>query len=188
MVNLEPLLPKDFSLLIQWTDTPMFLLQWAGPGFRFPLTREQLLEHWEGTRGEDPSRRCFKAVHPETGQMVGHIELNRINRTHRSATISRVLLDPQVQGGGLGTAMVQEVARVGFEEMNLHRIDLYDFDFNDSAIACYERVGFRMEGKLRDARRIDDRYWTVCIMGMLEQEWRERRDAISKRSTLGSGS
>ena len=32
----------------------------------------------------------------------------------------------------------------------MHRVGLGVFDFNDSAIACYERAGFRREGVLRE--------------------------------------
>jgi RimJ/RimL family protein N-acetyltransferase len=68
--------------------------------------------------------------------------------------------------------MVRGVLAVAFDEMRLHRVDLFVFDFNASAIACYERLGFRHEGRLRDYRRLGDRYLTSLLMSMLEDEWR----------------
>ncbi|MDR6226154.1 GNAT family N-acetyltransferase [Desmospora profundinema] len=169
MIRLEPLAPADWKRLVEWTDSPEFLLQWAGPQFRFPLDEEQIKAHVEEGAG---IRRNFKAVLQDSGEMAGHVELNHINLENRSATVSRVLLDPHRRGGGLGAAMVEEAVRIGFEGLGLHRLDLYVFDFNRSAIACYEKVGFRREGVLRHARRMGDEYWNLCVMGLLEDEWR----------------
>jgi RimJ/RimL family protein N-acetyltransferase len=71
--------------------------------------------------------------------------------------------------------MMQEILRFGFENLSLHRIDLLVFDFNTTAIHCYERVGFKKEGMLREARKVEDKYWNVCLMSMLEDEWRRNR-------------
>jgi len=54
----------------------------------------------------------------------------------------------------------------------LHRIDLVVFDFNQAAIACYEKAGFVREGHIREARRMGDGYWSLYLMSMLEDEWR----------------
>jgi RimJ/RimL family protein N-acetyltransferase len=70
--------------------------------------------------------------------------------------------------------MVRRVVQVGFERLRLHRIDLVVFDFNASAIACYERAGFLKEGCLREARRIGEEYWSLVQMSILETEWPAR--------------
>ncbi|MEP7355806.1 MAG: GNAT family protein, partial [Anaerolineales bacterium] len=58
-----------------------------------------------------------------------------------------------------------------FEELALHRISLYVFDFNAAAIAAYEHAGLVKEGLLRDVRRVGDKFWSVYQMSMLEDEW-----------------
>jgi len=47
------------------------------------------------------------------------------------------------------------------------------FDFNTPAMKCYEKVGFKKEGLLRDARKYGDKYWNLIKMGILEDEWKE---------------
>ena len=39
-----------------------------------------------------------------------------------------------------------------------------------SAIKCYEKVGFKQEGRLRGARKNGDKYWNLIEMGILENE------------------
>ena len=42
---------------------------------------------------------------------------------------------------------------------------------NPRAIACYERVGFVHEGRLRNARWIRGAYIDQLVMGLLREEW-----------------
>jgi RimJ/RimL family protein N-acetyltransferase len=145
-------------------------MQWAGPIFRWPLDRVQLERYLAAAEGAEPARRIYRTV--DAGEVVGHVELNAIERTHRTATLSRVLVRPGLRARGTGAAMVRRVLSVAFDEMRLHRVDLFVFDFNAPAIACYEKLGFRHEGRLRDYRRLGDRYLSSLLMSMLEDEWR----------------
>ncbi len=172
-IRLEPISEANFDRLVAWSPSPEFLLQWAGPLFTFPLDRAQLERHLAACRQEPPVTLAFRAVNGGTGEVIGHIELGGIDHRNRSARLSRVLVSPeQLRGQGIGQRVVEAALKVAFEALHLHRVDLYVFDFNSAAIACYERVGFRPEGMLREARRHGEGYWSVCVMSMLEHEWR----------------
>ena len=173
MIELRPFTRDDFRRLIDWSPTPEFLMQWAGPYFTFPLDEAQLEEYLQGAEGEKPLRRIYKTVETEGGKVVGHIELGTILYEHRAATVHRVLIgDPAFRGRGIGLEMVRRIQAVAFGEMGLHRLELVVFDFNESARRCYERAGFRVEGRLRECRRVGEAYWSLYVMGMLEDEWR----------------
>ena len=160
----------DYERLIEWIDSPRDLLQWAGPVFSYPLDAHQLQDHLAEATDENPVRRAYKATNSDE-QIVGYIELNNIDLDNDSGTISRVLVSPDERGQGIGTEMVRRATKLGFRDLGLHRIGLRVFDFNEAAIACYKRVGFKEEGKLRDSRRHEDEYWTLIQMSMLEDEW-----------------
>jgi RimJ/RimL family protein N-acetyltransferase len=165
-----------------WAETPEFLFQWAGPLFNYPLDRPQLERYLLLAAGDPPTRRIYTALReqpPEPAHAVGHIELSTIDPRHRSATLSRVLIGPAWRGQGLGQQLVSQALAIGFDTLDLHRIDLYVFDFNHAAIACYERVGFVREGLLRDARRVGDAYWSVIVMSLLAPDWRARYPALT---------
>lgn len=86
--------------------------------------------------------------------------------------MSRVLIADGRRGRGTGHAMVRALLELGFGELCLHRIDLFVFDFNVAAIACYEKAGFVREGYIREARRMGMSYWSLYQMSILENEWR----------------
>jgi RimJ/RimL family protein N-acetyltransferase len=170
MVVLESFGRQDFDRLIGWVASAEELMLWAGPIFRWPLDPAQLDRYLAAAEGPGAARRIWRAV--EGAEAVGHVELNAIERTHRTATLSRVLVRPGARGRGVGTAMVRAALAVAFGGLGLHRVDLFVFDTNKSAVACYERLGFRHEGRLRDYRKLGDRYLSSLLMSMLEDEWR----------------
>jgi RimJ/RimL family protein N-acetyltransferase len=177
MITLRPFARADFARLIGWIPSAEFLLQWAGPAFTFPLDTVQLDAYLAESEGEAPSRMIFTAVESDTATAVGHIELARIDRRNKSATLSRVLIgEASRRGQGAGLEMVRRILQIGFERLTLHRIDLVVFDFNASAIACYERAGFVKEGCLREARRFGEEYWSLVQMSILDTEWSARVD------------
>lgn len=175
-LSLRPFDRPDFDRLLTWIESPEALVQWAGGFFRFPLDPGQLEAYRASAEGESSPRRIFSACDGR-GNRVGHIELNDID-TH-SARICRVLVDPARRGRGIGSIMVRHVLRLAFDELRLHRVDLFVFDFNAAAIHCYEGAGFIREGHLRDARRVGDAFWSLELMAILEGEWRARQAKTS---------
>lgn len=169
MVRVEPLRAEDYGRLVAWIDSPEELLLWGGTPFSYPLTEDQLRDHYEGSEGA-VGRRGFRGV--EDGRTVGSLELDRIDREHRSASISRVIVDPDERGRGVATGMLREVLALCFLELDLHRVELRVFESNEAAIACYESVGFVHEGLLRDTHRHGGEYRSTVQMSMLEEEWR----------------
>ena len=170
----------DVDRLISWVPSPDFLFQWAGMSYVFPLTREQIEEFLALGEGDEPDVLMFKAVQPGTvhvvGHLVCHVDLLNLDRNNRSLTIGRVLVgDANSRGQGVGKGIVKSALRIAFDELGMHRVGLGVFSHNAAALTCYERVGFRREGTLRDYRRFGGQYWDLIMMSMLEEEWRAAR-------------
>lgn len=174
MITLRYFERSDFQQLIHWIETPAFLLQWGGPTFCFPLTEEQLDRYLKDANTEDSNTLIYSVLDKETGKNIGHISLGNMDRKNKSARVGKVLVgDKDVRGKGIGQQMMIEILKVAFEELHLHRVTLGVFDFNSSAIACYEKVGFKKEGLLRDSRKIGNEYWSLWEMSILDYEWTE---------------
>jgi RimJ/RimL family protein N-acetyltransferase len=173
---IKPLRARDCEALLTWVDSADALLQWAGPrDFSWPLTSEQLLTDLHGA---DHRRMPFAAVRPEDGSLVGHVMLTTLP-DHDIGLLGRVIVAPDQRGRGFGTALMEEVVRFGFDQRGLHRLQLAVYDFNLAAIACYESVGFVIEGTQRDATRSSNGYWTSHAMALLEPSYRARRSSGS---------
>ncbi len=169
-VVLQPFKRDDFARLIGWIPSAQALVQWAGPSFHFPLDLSQADEYLAPASGPEPTRRVYRAALQAADEIVGHIDLSNIDPENRVASVCRVLVDPARRGRGIGEQMMRQVVRIGFGDLRLHRLELRVFDFNAPAIACYEKVGFVREGLLRDWVRVQDTFWSVLVMSMLESD------------------
>jgi RimJ/RimL family protein N-acetyltransferase len=174
MIKLTYFEPAHFQALIGWIDSPEFLLQWGGPNFQFPLDESQLNKYMEGTNVKGSDTYIYSVIHEQTSDVIGHISIGKIDRIHQSGRVGKVLVgDEKVRGQGVGQKIMKEVLRVAFHELDLHRVSLGVFDFNHSAISCYEKAGFVKEGLLRDARKFGDEFWSIWEMSILRQEWEQ---------------
>jgi len=59
----------------------------------------------------------------------------------------------------------------GFRELNLNRVDLSVLATNERAIGLYESLGFRHEGRLREAQFRSGQYVDVLLMAILAKEY-----------------
>ena len=173
-ITLREFTKGDIARLVDWVNSggPDFFVRWAGTAFEYPLTEAQFDAHLAEAEGPEATRRVFAAVDSATGEVVGHVELSRIDRKNESASISRLLVgDPQARGKGVGRQIVSGVLDVAFGEMSLHRVDLYVLELHIAALSMYKGLGFKTEGHLVEARRAGGKYWNAYYMAMLEEEW-----------------
>jgi RimJ/RimL family protein N-acetyltransferase len=177
MIKLEFFTKDDFEQLIQWVDTESLLISWSGSLFSFPLTQSSMEWYLGDTNDLNTSGALvYKAVETETGETIGHISLGGISRKNKSARISRVLIGNAAnKGKGYCKQMITEVLKVGFDEMQLHRISLGVYDYNTAALKCYQAAGFSIEGTMRDVLLHDGKWWSLIEMGILENEWHQKK-------------
>ncbi len=170
LIKLEPLKRSDFKQLINWIDSEEFLIQWSGNAFTYPLNDQQLEQYIEST-----NTLAFKVIDEESKEVIGHISLGQIDNINKSARIGKVLVgDTKMRGRSIGKHMMKAVLHIAFEELKLHRVTLGVYDFNTSAISCYEKIGFVKEGLLRESKKVGETYWNLWEMSMLEYEWRAK--------------
>ena len=146
----------------------------GGALFTAPLTEQQLLHLWDPIiEGRSESSRLYRfADRSLAGGPLGVVELAAIDRKNGTARVARFLIgDPRARGNGIGTEVLRRLVAICFGELDLHRVSLAVFDFDEQAIRCYEKVGFRREGLICEARRVAGRYWSYYEMGILRQEW-----------------
>jgi RimJ/RimL family protein N-acetyltransferase len=173
MITLEYFTHDDFTQLMDWIKDEEALMNWSGSLFSFPLSTESMDWYIEDVNDINNSDAfIYKAIETTTGNVVGHISLGGISKKNKAARISRVLVDPAAHGKGYCCQMVQAVLRIGFEDLQLHRICLGVYDFNKAALRCYQKAGLLIEGTNRDCLLFKDQWWSLVEMSILEEEWK----------------
>lgn len=115
---------------------------------------------------------AFTVALREGGRPIGGCELRLGPSPHRTADLGIALFEDEFLGRGYGTEALRLLLGYGFDVLNLHRIELKVYENNPRAARCYEKCGFRREGRLREARWWAGRWWEVDLFGLLAPEWR----------------
>ncbi|MFZ9278141.1 MAG: GNAT family N-acetyltransferase [Candidatus Limnocylindrus sp.] len=100
-------------------------------------------------------------------ELIGSCTLANLDVENGAATFHLMIGEPSARGRGLGAEATRLVTRFAFEALGLHRISLTLFAFNEAALRCYTKAGFREEGRMRDAITRDGRRWDEIQMGIL---------------------
>ncbi len=119
------------------------------------------------------------AIHiRDTDRLIGTCAFSQLDADNGSALFHITIGERDAWGKGYGSEATALMVNHAFERLALHRIGLSVFEFNLRAIRAYEKVGFAIEGRAREAIFRDGRYWDEIHMSILEPEWREHRDRI----------
>ncbi|MGG4216941.1 GNAT family protein [Paenibacillus jamilae] len=139
-------------------------------GTQRSFTKEQIARYIEA-KGQDSSSLLLLIALQEDDRVIGDIALQDMDSLNRSANIRIAINEQGNQGKGYGTEALVLMLGYGFGICNLHRIELNVFDFNERAIRCYEKVGFKREGVQRDALFYNHQYHDSILMSMLQHEY-----------------
>lgn len=182
---LRPVERMDLSAFAGWFSR-YELQRTLNPGaIRLPSLDDE--DAWYDTMRKDSALWTFAIdalddPHAPDGRLIGSTSLLNVNGKNRSATFGLAIADPAMRGRGYGSEAVDLMLEWGFLELNLNRIQLFVFSFNQPAIKLYEQKGFQHEGCLRDAVFREGRYEDELIMSMLRREWTQPRDFGSKET------
>ena len=104
---------------------------------------------------------------------IGTCQFISIDWRNRSAELGIMIGEKTFWNQGYGTETMQLLLRHGFNTLNLHRIWLQVYAKNPRGIRAYEKAGFKLEGKFRQAHYQHGQYYDVHLMSILKPEWQE---------------
>ena len=136
------------------------------------FTREGVVQFIEESAG-DSSRIDLLICLKSAEQIIGEISLMDIDRTNRNAHIRVAIFESSNCGQGYGTEAMKLLLHYAFGTINLHRVELAVFSFNERAIRSYEKLGFQREGVQREVLYYDYEYHDAISMSILAREFRQ---------------
>ncbi|HYM16736.1 MAG TPA: GNAT family protein [Dehalococcoidia bacterium] len=174
LVNLRPRELADVERNARW---------WADPDIKW-LTGDRY--DWSRAAAEASMREIagkpvaldhvWLAIETKDGVHIGNCRLFAVSAEDRSAKLGISIGEEVYRSHGYGSDAVRTLVRFAFAEMNLNRVELDVFDYNDRAIACYRKCGFVEEGRRRQARYARGVYHDTVVMAVLRDGWRAADD------------
>ncbi len=156
-----PILPVDVPRLFQWFDDVDEVR--LNEPYR-PLNWHRQESFWLNDEN-DPSR-CFFAIRARGApDIIGFVQISRIDPIHRSAMIG-IQIEKARRGEGKGREALDLAIGYCWDHLNLTRLTLTAFAGNERAIALYAKAGFQQEGRFRDALFIGGGWIDVIAMAL----------------------
>ncbi len=129
---------EEFTILQHWLHDEKIFRYWCAGSFSYPLQREEI----GSFLNESEARNAYFAVDDEDG-IFGFCVLQS-DESQNSELIRLVVINPEVQGKGYGSVLLNLAAEFSFINRNRDYADLDVFRENKRAVACYERNGFEI--------------------------------------------
>ena len=168
LTSIRPIIEEDIDTLFQWySDQEVNLWATGAWPLNTLLNKEQLAERF---LTETTDIRSY-AILAEDEQFIGVIGFREFNIPARSAALFIVLGAKTHWDRGYGSDAMITFLHFLFRQWNLHRISLETWDGNHRAIKTYEKAGFAIEGRQREAYFVLGRYHDAILMGLLQDEF-----------------
>ena len=165
-VRLEPLTPAVLEDYRRAMDDPE-VTRLTGTHARFSPAD---VEAWLRTRRAHHDRADWAIVRASDSAFLGEAVLNDLDPDDGSASYRVWLTGPEVFGRGYGTEATRLVVDHAFDDVGLHRISLEVYEHNPRARRVYEKCGFTVEGRLRDALLWEGRRYDALVMAVLRTD------------------
>ena len=115
----------------------------------------------------------FFIVTLDNDKLIGTVGLERYNSINRTATLGIFIGDKEYRSQGYGTEAIKLILDYGFNYLNLNNIKLELISFNERALKCYKKCGFKEYGRRRKSKFINGKYYDTIEMDILAEEFKE---------------
>jgi len=166
-IRLRTMEESDIKLKVEWFNDPE-INRTLVVTERFELDKSI---QWFKTACKDPSRRDF-VIETDQGDPIGLIGLLHIDKTHSTAEIYIVIGCKGYWGKGVMLEAENLLIGWAFENLNLYKIWAPSLAENVASIITMKKLGFKIEGILREDKFLNGRRVDMMQLGLLRKEFK----------------
>jgi len=168
-VLLRPVRRSDLESFLKWFNDPEVTQYLA---IYTPMT-EMAEEKWIEGLATRPNDALFviEAIEASGSKAIGTTGLTNIHPKDHNAGFGIAIGEKDYWSKGYGTEACRLLVRYGFEQLNLHRINSGVISFNERSLRMHRKVGFKEEGRQREAIFKNGRFYDHVNFGLLRSEW-----------------
>lgn len=168
-IRLTSVKESDLQIFEQWYNDLSFLRVYDTVA-AFPRNEEELKYMIKKVTQSNDSF-IFAVRDIENDKFIGVTGFENIQWNNGVAVIYIGIGDDEYRGKGIGKEALALTMNFGFQELNLHRIQLNVLSYNKPAINLYEKLGFKREGTYREFVHRDGKRDDMYLYGILRYEW-----------------
>ncbi|MFO1446504.1 GNAT family N-acetyltransferase [Bacillus sp. Bva_UNVM-123] len=147
--------------------------KWDAP--YFPLTFEEFDVFKKGflqsAENTPPSRMVIEA----DGKIIGTISYYWEHKESNWLEAGIAIYDPEYWNGGYGTEALTLWVDFLFSALPLARVGITTWSGNKRMMKAAEKIGMKLEGRMRKCRIYQGEYYDSIRMGVLREEWEAQK-------------
>ena len=163
LIILRALEHEDLDRCYRWMNDPSIV--WTLKS-RYPIPFHSEAEWLENAVKASHTERHFAIERKQDRHHIGNASIYDIDWVSRTGRFGLFIGDPGSWNRGFGSDAIRTVVRFAFLEMNLHKLKIEIFDYNERAKHVLEANGFVQEGKLAQDFFRDGRYHDLVILSV----------------------
>ena len=136
---------------------------------RYPIAFSNEAEWLDRAMHSSVTERHFAIERKDDRTHIGNASIHDIEWVSRTAAFGLFIGEPSAWNRGFGSDAIRTLARFAFEEMNLRKLRINVFDYNDRAKHVLETHGFVQEGRLRQEFYREGTYHDIVILSIFRE-------------------
>jgi RimJ/RimL family protein N-acetyltransferase len=173
-VKIRKLLISDIDIMYSWEECETFRYLCGSaqlPNYELYYKRfENYIKYGKET--------LFLFAIEVNNQVIGRVELGRVDYTNKSGAVGIVIGKENDRNSGYGTKAMMLILNYAFNELNLNRVFSEVYCFNIASQNLMERVGFFLEGTMRQNEYHFGKYTDMFLFSILSKEYNSRYENI----------
>jgi RimJ/RimL family protein N-acetyltransferase len=142
-----------------------------------PHTLEEIKKWSERSQEGIREHIGFELWHKKDQKTIGNGGLSRIDYIARKANAWMVIGEKEYWNKGLATEAMELILDYAFKEVNLNKVYAGIFEPNVGSWSCAEKLGFKLEGRIKNAIYVNNKYHDARKYAMFKKEWLKMRNS-----------
>ncbi len=165
--------PQDVERCYRWMNDPNIVRTLKS---RYPIAFQNEVEWLERAMHPSFTERHFAIERKDDRSHIGNASIHDIEWVSRTAWFGLFIGEPAAWNRGFGSDAISTLMRFAFEEMNLTKLRINIFDYNEKAKHVLTTHGFVQEATLRRDFFREGTYHDIVIFSVF-------RDGAPEAST-----
>lgn len=169
-IYLDAVTREDLKQLMDWRNLPEYRKHFR----EYRELNMDMQQRWYESRVlNDNGTEMFAIRLNESRELIGCCGLCYINWVHRNADLSLYIgwKESYIDDCGYAEEACGLLFAYGFQELGLQKIWTEIYCFDEKKLNLYQRLGFRIDGELRNQYFYDGKWWNSYMLSLLTEEW-----------------
>jgi RimJ/RimL family protein N-acetyltransferase len=132
------------------------------------------IENEKGYLEKLSKEHIYSIIDIDNNELIGNCGYGDIDHLNQTAEVGIFIGNKKYWNKGYGTEALSLLLDYGFKALNLHNISLRVYSFNERARKSYEKTGFKIIGKKREALLRGEERYDIILMDILYDEFYDK--------------